>query len=73
MDERLQYKAYLHSDKDSNWSKAEELGIDELDLVMDKFMYSLYEVKFDMELDIDTGKTWIMAVNGMELKEPVKG
>ena len=31
--------------------------------------YSLYEVGFDLEVDLDTGKSRIIAVDGVELKE----
>lgn len=38
-----------------------------------QFAYSLYEVEFDCELDLETGNIMILAVNGEKLKEPVKG
>lgn len=70
---KLRYKEYLHSDKEDNDYKAREFGIDSNEKFMDKFLYSLYEVEFDMEVDTETGETWILKVNGVELKEPVKG
>ena len=49
--------------------KAEELGLSEE--AIDKFVYSLYEVEFNMEVDVETGKTWIIGVNGVKLEKPM--
>ena len=69
---RKQYKTYLHSDKSSNYELADyELNLNPK--VKTNFSGSLYEVEFDMEVDTLTGYTFILAVNGMKLKEPVKG
>jgi hypothetical protein len=64
------YLAYLHSDKSSNRGKAKELGLSEK--VSDDFIYSLYEVEFNMEVDIETGETWIVGIAGIKLEKPVK-
>lgn len=50
---------YLHSDKDNNYDKGEELGLS--DKAMQNFKYALYEVECDVELDTVTGKTRILA------------
>jgi hypothetical protein len=34
------------------------------------YAYALYEVAIDLEVDMDTGKSRIVAVDGRELKEP---
>jgi hypothetical protein len=67
------YKAYLHGDKSQAWYYNEEhsLGIDEESKAFENFIYSLYEVEFDMEVDTDTGKTKILAVNGIKLENPI--
>lgn len=64
------YLAYLHGDKSSNRGIAEELGLSEK--ASDDFVYSLYEVEFNMEVDVDTGETWIVGVAGVKLERPVK-
>jgi len=70
---KLKYKEYLHGSKGGNYERARELGLDTSDEFMRKFAYSLCEVNVDMEVDTKTGETWILGVNGVELKEPVKG
>ncbi len=65
----MKYTTYLHNDKSSNMDKAEELGLSEE--AIDKFVYSLYEVEFNMEVDVETGKTWIIGVNGVKLEKPM--
>ena len=69
MGKRIKYKEYLHQDKESNIVKSEELGID---IINTDFIYSLYEVELDMEVDIDTGESWILKVNGVDLARPAK-
>lgn len=72
MANKIQYKAYLHSEKESNWDKATNLGLDENDKFMDTSLYSLYEVQFDMEVDPETGESWILGIAGVKLEYPVK-
>lgn len=67
----IRAKLYSHSSKDSNADKGDELGLS--DKAMEKFCYALYEVEFDVEINRETGKVMITAVNGMELREPVEG
>jgi len=69
MEKRIKYKAYLHQDKGSNIETAEELGID---IINTDFIYSLYEVELDMEVDVETGESWILKVNGVDLVRPAK-
>jgi hypothetical protein len=64
-------KLYSHSQKDTLCEKGEELGLSEK--AMEKFVYTLYEVVFDVEINRETGEVMITSVNGMELREPVKG
>lgn len=67
----IRTKMYAHSSKDSNWGTGEELGLSEE--ALEEFCYALYEVEFSVEIDSETGKVMITAVNGVELREPVKG
>lgn len=69
MGKRIKYKEYLHQDKGSNIERAKELGIDTINT---DFIYSLYEVEFDMEVDVESGESWILRVNGVELVHPAK-
>ena len=68
------YKAYLHSEKENGayYNEEYELGMDEEADAFGVFRYSLHEVEFDMELDTETGKTRILAVQGVKLERPVK-
>ena len=70
---KKRYKDYLHADKEGNWRRAEKLGLVEGTEAFEYFIYTLYEVGFDMEVDTETGDTFIIAVNGVELKKPIKG
>lgn len=51
---------YLHSNKDSNYEKGEELGLDGDALV--EFAYTCYEVGFKMEINPQTGKAKIVGM-----------
>lgn len=64
-------KAYLHSNKESNYDKAEEFGLDDNKEFMDNFIYSLYEVELNMEVDVKTGETQILGIAGVKLDKPV--
>ena len=68
------YTAWLHGSKSDAWTynETQALGLDENSEAFLNFLYSLYEVKLDMELDTDTGDTRILAVNGVKLVEPAK-
>ncbi len=61
---------YMHSDKESNWDYADELGLS--DVAQDKFRYTGYEVKFDLEVDTETGQAYAVAFEGQALTTPVK-
>jgi hypothetical protein len=66
-------KMYLHSNKESNTDKYIEEFLDgdydRCEEVPDKFMYALYEVEFDVEVDLITGDTIILKVDGRSLKD----
>jgi len=70
---RVKYSAYIHNSKEVNYDSARKLGLEDNEKFMKKFAYSLYKVTLDIEIDVETGETWILGVNGVELKEPVKG
>lgn len=59
---------YLHGSKESNYEKGVQLGLS--DKALENFVYALYEVKFDVNVDKD-GNTEIVAVDGRKL-EPKK-
>ncbi len=58
---------YLHSSKEYSYESGEEIGLDED--ALDEFMYALYEVGFELEVEMD-GSYKIVAVDGdnFELK-----
>lgn len=64
-------KMYLHSDKEDNWDIGEEIGLSE-EAISEEFKYALYEVEVDVEVDMETGKTKILAVDGVKLVESQK-
>ena len=43
---------YLHSNKESNWEKGEEIGLSEK-VIKENFRYALYEVPFNIEVNED--------------------
>jgi len=65
----MKYTTYLHSDRSSNIHKADELGLSEK--ATDRFISSLYEVEFNMEVDVETGETQILGISGVKLEKPV--
>jgi len=67
---RVAYLEYLHINKEDNFGKAEELGLSEK--ALDNFIYSLGEVELNMEVNIETGETWIIGIAGTKLEEPVR-
>lgn len=53
-------KMYLHSDKESNFELGEEIGLSEK-AIQEQFKYALYEVEFDVEVDMETGETKVLS------------
>lgn len=51
---------YLHSTKSEMRYFGDEIGLSEK--AMDKFIYALYEVEFDLEVDSETGSYKIVDV-----------
>lgn len=60
-------KIYLHGSCEENYQKGEELGL--IGDALSKFRYALYEVEFELKVDVKTGEYKILRVNGRELKE----
>jgi poly(3-hydroxybutyrate) depolymerase len=56
----MKIKMYLHGSKESAIERAEEMGLDEV--AEKKFMYALYEVEFELEVDKLTGDYKILSV-----------
>jgi len=57
----------LHSSKDSNYYEGEEIGLK--GEALHNFSYALYEVMFDVEVDMKTGDTIILTCDGKKLEE----
>lgn len=57
--------AYAHSDKDTMWAVGESLKL-EGDAVR-MFSHALCEVKFELDVNMDTGMAEIITVDGKEL------
>lgn len=53
--------AYLHSGKESMLDLGEEIGLE--GEALNTFMYALYEVEFELEVDMSTGEHKILKVN----------
>lgn len=52
-------KMYLHGDKESNWEQGKKIGLSD-EAISENFAYALYEVEFDVEVDMETGDTKIL-------------
>ncbi len=59
-------KMYLHSSKESNLEEGAEWGL--TGDALKEFRYALYEVEFDVDVNVKTGEVIILKVNGRELK-----
>jgi hypothetical protein len=62
----MRITAYLNSSKERMYDIGLAAGLD--GDALDYFMFALYEVKIEMEVDPATGKATIVAVDGRELK-----
>lgn len=58
----MKVSRYLHSDKESNLDTAEGLGLDEK--AQDEFMYALYEVEFQLEVNKDGSYKILKVIDG---------
>lgn len=56
----IKTKVYLHSDKDSMRYFGKQIGLSEK--AMGEFIYALYEVEFNLEVDSKTGSYKITSV-----------
>jgi hypothetical protein len=57
----MKHKMYLHSDKGANaYEGEEELGLS--GQALENFMYALYEVEFDVDINEETGEVTIERV-----------
>jgi hypothetical protein len=64
-------KMYLHGDPDSNWEEGENLGL--TGSALEEFARgTLYEVEFDLIVNVKTGNVMCEAVNGRKLESPVE-
>lgn len=61
----MKTKLYLHSNKDSNYEKGEELGL--TGEALKQFAYALSEVEFEVGIDPETGVATILSVDGKAL------
>ena len=59
----IKTKAYLHSYKETMLDLGEEIGLSEK--ALGEFMYALYEVEFDLEVDSETGSYKIVNVKDL--------
>ncbi len=73
LEKRMRYTEYLSNTKQVNHDKALAFGLEDNEEFMAGFVYSLDNVLLDMEVDTETGESWILGIKGVKLKEPVKG
>lgn len=64
----IDYTFYSHTDKDSNWEQARELGLSEK--ASRQFVYCGYEISFKGSLNTETGEFLATHVNGVALTAP---
>ncbi len=58
----MKVSRYLHSDKESNLDTATGLGLDKK--AQDEFMYALYEVEFQLEINEDGTYKILKVIDG---------
>jgi hypothetical protein len=63
---------YLHGSKDSNYETALDNDYGLSDEALRTFVYTGSEVKFNCELDTETGEVYAYAVEGTPLEKPVR-
>jgi len=59
----------VSSSKEEMWAQGEELGLS--DEALSTFIYTMYEVEFDVEID-ENGNTYATHVNGVKLESTVE-
>ena len=62
-------KVYLHSSKESMAENGVEIGLE--GEALDRFVYTFYEVAFDVEVNTETGEAFATAIDSVPLKEKV--
>ena len=67
---RIKVDFYMHESKNSGRRKGEEIGLS--GEALEYFRYVGYEIKLNLEVDKDTGETWITGVEDNYLKEKVR-
>jgi hypothetical protein len=58
-EEKKIIKMYLHGSKETNWDIGQENGLE--GEALSNFMYALYEVEFEVEVDMKTGDSKILS------------
>jgi hypothetical protein len=59
---------YLHQDKESGWELANKLGFDEETVAFREVMGWAYEIPVELEIDMETGETTILKVQGKKVE-----
>src|SRR5687768_2355437 len=62
---RQKFTEYLHSDKSGMYETGSDLRLS--DKALEKFIYAFYEVKFECEVDTDTGEVFVTSFEGRKL------
>lgn len=57
---------YAHVGKDSNWETGEKIGLSE-EAIKNHFKYCCSEVELEIEVDMETGESEILAVDRRKL------
>jgi hypothetical protein len=67
----MKHSMYLHSDKGANAYEGEELGL--TGEALDNFMYALYEIEFQVDVNMETGVVTIERIlDGLTVFVPEK-
>lgn len=59
---------YVHSDKDSNYDKAESLGITDAEAIRN-FVYTGMEERLTYSVNVKTGESKLIGANGFYLSD----
>ena len=61
----IKTKVYLHSNKDSMYSKGQDIGL--TSEALDNFKYALYKVEIELEVEKKTGEYHIITIDGQPI------
>lgn len=68
--EKAKTTFFIHSDGDGNYETGREMGLSEN--ALDNFSRTGYEISFEIEVNLKTGKAEAISMNNVALPEPIE-